>query len=1063
MPHLRTTLGRRTDVLGKQLMEKLEKTDILDRETKTMQEVLNRGTIVESDSDCLLGRLEFSSKADWGVTLFVDGSLKQGVQSDSGNIGIPIIFEHVTQPASPNCLLVACEWRVMPFFRARSRCGVVNCESDISNADEEPYANDFIHDGRWPSWPSDNKDTTLIDCYVEIMRFEFVASDTQASSLWEVASVSPLIDGRYFLLSMLETYEGNEFLMVDKPELMPWHPMLRPGMTFSISNIRHAKLLTVKYGPLNILKTSSMSEVTLGHGQQIEDPTSYTGFITRRVGAFVVELDGDPRLKVFFTHTPVEFGGRGLRVGTKVRVDNAMLLHVNGRLQGFVLSFRSSVTILKMSDLKSHSSICIKMSATQQRELPKGSVVSLFWFFSNLIQLGKSIGCKTETLSFLRELHEEDMVIRSRNVIGEFIHQKTESLLPQQLFRVDELFSVPFELPFAVSIDQLLKRSVNAMEMFLSKTPVFAPHFRYGNHLGSFTFSEKELKIPHGFLIASLTTCPQTGQLLIRDRSGEMEIAINDADRVVYSQAAQSGGHSVYISRFVVVVECFGNWSTFEASTGTDMTLHRPYDMALWRGEYVCTSDREGSMIFRFHLKLLEQPAVLDWIPPHKQPGIKGHPIEAVIMAMNPITRKNASQSCMRLSLWSEIDVTSVATFHRSPALTYELAEGQVYRFYNIKTKTSMSKHQILEYSGNEKSVIIQVDNPQLLARFKECHPGCWNKVSIAELVEGTFIGRVTSIEGIVLSAKLIHQPVSKTLRNTKLPYVHSNYSVQIELRDCYTPHTMQVFIESLPFTPVAPGILKTGITIRILNFTLERSAKSVFGKCRAPSRFQIITDELVRSEEKEMPVLLKTTVCEFWGGSRMFGVLDLQLIQLRAVYLEKRCNNCFWVIDGVTRDCKNDCSRKTSVDLDGNHLVNVKVVFTAEDSSGQCEITATGDTARKILGITFEFENSFQKQHLTCVYFKSENASITNGTFEIAFRALLGDALQTRNQEYRVFVKKVVSDKIEQPRVMSIAIGKFNASMYTSSSSKMVGIALEMHPSNTQQQIQNLLHWYIG
>jgi len=105
---------------------------------------------------------------------------------------------------------------------------------------------------------------------------------------------------------------------------------------------------------------------------------TYQGVITENLGDNVFVLDN--RFSLYLTHVLVDYKGRGLRVGTTVKVFNGYTMFRNGLLHGFGLTMYSFLQIISFSKMDT----LFKPLSTRTRLKPFWNKLSLSdsqWLF----------------------------------------------------------------------------------------------------------------------------------------------------------------------------------------------------------------------------------------------------------------------------------------------------------------------------------------------------------------------------------------------------------------------------------------------------------------------------------------------------------------------------------------------------------------------------------------------------------------------------------------------------------------------------------------------------------
>ena len=128
---------------------------------------------------------------------------------------------------------------------------------------------------------------------------------------------------------------------------MDLREFLRTGQSFMITN-----LITTKEKKILMSTKETFVSVALQKKDillsQNESLICFEGFITAYLDQSIIELDS--KLNVYFTHYSLRNFGRGLRIGSKIRIYNAHSLFQNGVLKGFVMCLYSNFQIMQFSE-----------------------------------------------------------------------------------------------------------------------------------------------------------------------------------------------------------------------------------------------------------------------------------------------------------------------------------------------------------------------------------------------------------------------------------------------------------------------------------------------------------------------------------------------------------------------------------------------------------------------------------------------------------------------------------------------------------------------------------------
>ncbi|GBG30267.1 Hypothetical Protein FCC1311_064862 [Hondaea fermentalgiana] len=353
------------------------------------------------------------------------------------------------------------------------------------------------------------------------------------------------------------------------------------------------------------------SAVSQQSSRELSSECSYMGRISRRIGAFVLELDGIT--KVFFSHVH--------------------RLYFHGVFAGFVMTMRSTVSILNFAPLPHDTTndndvsrlACVRMSPSQQALLPSHlDALTSFWVLASLVQLSyhltprvlHAVSFFTKTRDFLASVAaSQGRADAVRDIWDEFMLGNPLGMQGQARISNDRPSAAPVTLPLFVSVQKIKQGALT----FLQRQGVRKlPSVKNGikdmhkeNHFVSLSAETAAQSMGQPVaLVGCMETSEKTGQLIFRDRTDTIEIYLTQAlEDYVHKMLSSKSSTNADTPLMLALTSCSISIEALHARSLRDIRLTRQpqsgVPILLWDDQYIeADPDREG--VFRLYLEAAE-------------------------------------------------------------------------------------------------------------------------------------------------------------------------------------------------------------------------------------------------------------------------------------------------------------------------------------------------------------------------------------------------------------------------------------------------------------------------
>jgi len=859
----------------------------------------------------------------------------------------------------------------------------------------------------------DNENGMEIDTDEDGLEFERRA---KAGGWCEVAAVSPPFPGKAVEIFFLFQDVEKRLFCVEGKELIVLQPLLKKGdqvlveknvlkreprklktsvdvrKCYAIRIIALKDIVAIKA----FIPSFSPSQGVMPSKIEVTTPSiDYIGEITKRIGAFTLELDGDRRCKMFLTMVPSPGDGRGLRVGAEVKLENVVPFYYCGRLEGFQLTLRSSISIVRFSP--SRASLSLRHSPTLcAKLLPTGTdSIYSYWYLVSLASYirkfsGRAVKAK-EALQEVARITADVHLVDKRCTLHEFLtgmapgeQQPVLTLGPELKIQSNEM-----KLPVIPSVDAILRKvkrglSSQGLQKYprhpLSVLTTFEQNF-----LHMIPSEEMAEGSSEGVaLIGWLLTSQRTGELVFRDRTASMEIMLTDSLKTVVLEGAEVHVNpskdvmaiGMVLDKFDVCVEALNlrTQDGFLISKG-DGT------MRLWEGQFIMDGS-QGNTLLRIYLQPRMIRVLEELEPPRVKISLKEDkssmeriekPFRALLVEMGTLQwQAGKEKASVKLKFWTSGETGRGQVFYVT------LGNGRFSPFWNflecgiaylVSNVAAMTANGLKQFQGTRETTFHALAvNASRNLRKKFCEAfesetfSWMDPISVKRTLQrASEQNSFWAFQGIVTKISLRERKSSTKAswnQNSVVPDLLKRCTaVFIEFRDLESLETIPLYLQHVDQMNIPPGLLRIGSHVVVHNAEFKSENQRIY--CRttlACTRMEVVstlplghTISNSFSADHSDSFLDDLLLVGIKNPKQIaFGSIGCVIAKLSMVLIERRCPLCGWnMTEGFA------CTKKCVLKPREKGLFMVKVSCTVDDGTSQAQISVDGPDGLHLIGFT--------------------------------------------------------------------------------------------------------------